>query len=80
MQRRGGEGALAGEKEAAVFGTEEVVEFGWGEAEVGFVFGGEGAFPHLELRGLFGLKGDLEAFLVGEGFQGAFQCRDGDVG
>ena len=80
LEGGGGEGAFAGEEEDAVFGGEEVVEFGLGEAEVGLAFGGESPFPDLELGGVFGLEGDFEEFLVGEGFEGAFEGGGGDVG
>ena len=39
MERGGGEGAFAGEKETAGFGTEEVREVGCGEAESGLACG-----------------------------------------
>ena len=80
LEGGGREGAFAGEKKAAVFGSEEVVELGLGEPEGGLAFGGEGAFPDLELCGLFGLEGDLDQFLVGEGFESAFEGGGGDVG
>jgi hypothetical protein len=63
VESGGGEGSLAGEVEAAVFWGEEIVECGLREAESGLAFGCEGAFPDLELRGLLGLKVDLEEFL-----------------
>src|SRR5262245_16062402 len=77
LECRWGEGALAGQKETAVVGGEEVVEFGLGEAEGGLAFGREGAFPDLEAGGLFGLESHFEQFLVGEGFERAFQGGGG---
>lgn len=80
MEGSGGEGAFAREEQRPVFGGEEVVEFGLREAESGLAFGGESPFPDLELRGGFGLEGDLEEFLMGESFEGAFESGGGEVG
>jgi len=80
LEDGGGEGAFAGQKQAAVIGGEEVVELGPGEAKVRLPFTGERALPDLELRGLLGLEGDFEEFLLREDFQGAFQGGGGDVG
>jgi hypothetical protein len=80
LECRGGKGSLAGEKEAAIFGGEEVVELWGGEAEIGFAFGSDGVFPNLEAGGLLGLEGNFEEFLVGEDFEGALEGRGGDVG
>ena len=44
MEHGGGEDASTGEKEKAVFGTEEVREVGCGEAQIGLAFRSEGMF------------------------------------
>ena len=75
-----GEGSLAGEEKRAVVGGEEVVEFGLREVERGLALGSENSFPDLELCGLLGLEGDFDQFLVGEGFECAFEGGGGDMG
>jgi len=62
LECRGGEGALAGEEGVAILSSEEVVEFGLGEAEVRLAFGDEGTFPDLEADGLLGLEVTMRSF------------------
>lgn len=80
LEEGGGERTFAGQKQAAVIGGEEVVEFGLGETKGRLAFGRESPFPDLEAGARFGLEGDLEEFFVGEDFQGAFEGGGGDVG
>ena len=80
MEDGRGERTLTGQEEAAVLSREEVVEFGVREVEGGLAFGRESSLPDLELRGLFGLEGDFDQFLVGEDFESAFEGGGGDVG
>ena len=76
----GGEGTLAGEKKATVFGSEKIVELGGGETKIWFTFRNEGSFPHLEAGGLLGLEGDCEKFFLDKGFECAFQGGGGNMG
>jgi hypothetical protein len=80
LEGGGGEGALARQKEAAVFGGEEVVELGLHEAELRLALGSKGALPDLEAGDSLGLESHFDQFLVGQGFQGAFEGGGGDVG
>ena len=80
MERGGGEGAFAGEKEKAVFGMEEVREGGCGEAEIRLACGSEGMFPDVEAGGLLGWEGHLAEFFVGEDFESALEEGGVDVG
>lgn len=80
LEGRGGEGAFARQEEAAVVGSEEVVELGLGEAQRWLSFGGERPFPDLEAGSGFGLEGDSEQFFLSQGLQSAFEGGGGDIG
>jgi hypothetical protein len=80
VERGGEEGASAGEQEKAGFGTEEVIEGGCGEAEIGLAFGSEGMCPDVEEGVLLGLEGTLAECFVGEDFESALEDGGGDVG
>ena len=80
IERSRREDAVAGEKENAVFGTEEVREGGCGEAEIGLACGSEGMFPDVEAGGLLGWEGHLAEFFVGEDFESALEEGGVDVG
>lgn len=80
LECSGGEGTLAGEKKAAVFGSEQIVELGGGETKIGFPLRNEGALPYLEADGLLILEGDCEEFFLNKGFECAFQSGGGNMG